>query len=172
MRQGSGSGAPQEELMRTSFKTLAMIATVLAGTAGIAVAQDGDDHYNDGRYSNRDDYRYDNRSYDNDDYRYQNRYDNRYDGRDNFRQGMQEAREEGFRDGAAVAREDMWRGKPFNPNPRGRYDDADHGYRSEFGNKHEYREHYIDAYREGYQRNYSGRNYRERNYSENDRYYR
>ena len=156
--------------MRTSFKTLAMIATVLAGTAGIAAAQDG--HYNDGCYSDRDDYRYDNRTYDNDDYRYQNRYDNRYDGRDNFRQGMQEAREEGFRDGSAVAREDMWRGKPFNPNPRGRYDDADHGYRSEFGNKHEYREHYIDAYREGYQRNYSGRNYRERNYSENDRYYR
>ena len=78
---------------------------------------------------------------------------------------MHEAREEGLRDGAAVAREDMWRGKPFNPNPRGRFDDADHGYRSEFGNRHEYREHYTDAYREGYQHNYSGRNYRE-----NDRY--
>ena len=139
--------------MRTSFKTLAMIATVLAGTAGIAAAQDGDGHYNDGRY------------YDNDDYRYQNRYDNRYNDRDNLQQGMHEAREEGLRDGAAVAREDMWRGKPFNPNPRGRFDDADHGYRSEFGNRHEYREHYTDAYREGYQHNYNGRNYRE-----NDRY--
>ena len=156
MRQGSGSGAPQEELMRISFKTLAMIATVLAGTAGIAAAQDG-------RYYDHDDYRYDNRSYDRDDYR----YDNRYYGQDNFRQGMHEAREEGFRDGSAVAREDIWRGKPFNPNPRGRYDDADHGYRREFGSKHEYREHYIDAYREGYQRNYRGRNYRD-----NDRYYR
>src|ERR1700730_17412582 len=102
MRQGSGSGAPQEELMRTSFKTLAMIATVLAGTAGIAAAQDG--QYNDGRYSDRYDYRYENRSYDNDDYRYQNRYDNRYDSRNNFRQCMHEAREEGFRDGSAVAR--------------------------------------------------------------------
>jgi hypothetical protein len=146
--------------MRTSFKTLAMIVTVLAGTAGIAAAQDG-------RYYDHDDYRYDNRSYDNDDYRYQNRYDNRYNGQDNFRQGMHEAREEGFRDGSAVAREDMWRGKPFNPNPRGRFDDADHGYRSDFGNKHEYREHYTDAYRDGYQRNYRARNYRE-----NDRYYR
>ena len=148
MRQGSGPAAPQEEVMRTSFKTLAMIVTVLAGTAGIAAAQDS--YYNDGRY------------YDRDDYRYGNGYDNRYDGRDNFRQGMHEAREFGFRDGSAVAREDRWRGKPFNPNPRGRYDDADHGYRREFGNKHEYREHYTDAYREAYQRNYRG----------NGRYYR
>ena len=142
--------------MKTSLKTLAMIAAVVAGTAGIAAAQDG-------RYYDHDDYRYDNRSYDRGDYR----YDNRYDGRDNSRQGMHEAREFGLRHGSAIAREDMWRGKPFNPNPRGRFDDADHGYRSQFGNKHEYREHYTDAYREGYQRNYSGRNYRG-----NDRYYR
>ena len=135
--------------MRTSFKTLAMIATVLAGTAGIAAAQDG-------RYYDRDDYRYDNRAYDNDDYRYQNRYDNRYDSRGNFWQGMHQAREFGFRDGSAVAREDSFRGKPFNPNPRGRYDDADHGYRRQFGNKHEYRERYTDAYRAGYQRSYRG----------------
>jgi hypothetical protein len=153
--------------MKNSFKMLAMIVTVLAGTAGIAAAQDGDGHYNDGRYSDRDDYRYDNRSYDNNDYRYQNRYDNRYDRRDNVRQSIPEAREFGFRDGSGVAREDMSRGKPFNPNPRGRFDDADHGYRSEFGNKHEYREHYTDAYREGYQRNYSRRDYRE-----SGRYYR
>jgi hypothetical protein len=142
--------------MKTSLKTLAMIAAVVAGTAGIAAAQDG-------RYYDHDDYRYDNRSYDRGDYRSDNRY---YD-HNNFRQGMQEAREFGSRDGSAVAREDRWRGKPFNPNPRGRFDDADHGYRSQFGNKHEYREHYMDAYREGYQRTYSGRNYRG-----NDRYYR
>ena len=141
--------------MRTSFKSAAMIITVLAGTVGIAAAQDG-------RYYDHDDYRYDNRSYDNDDYRYQNGYDNRNYDRDSFRHGMHEAREFGFRDGSAVAREDSFRGKPFNPNPRGRYDDADHGYRSQFGSKHEYREHYIDAYREGYQRSYRG----------NDRYYR
>lgn len=146
--------------MRTNFKMLAMIVTVLAGTAGIAAAQDG--RYNDGRYYDNDDYRYDNRAYDNDDYRYQNRSDNRYYDRDDARQGMHEAREVGFRDGATVAREDSYRGKPFNPNPRGRFDDADHGYRREYGSKHEYREHYIDAYRQGYQRSYRG----------NDRYYR
>jgi hypothetical protein len=69
---------------------------------------------------------------------------------------MHEAREFGFRDGTTVAREDSYRGKPFNPNPRGRYDDADHGYRREFGSKHEYREHYIEAYRAAYQRSYRG----------------
>lgn len=137
--------------MRTSFKTLAMIATVLAGTAGIAAAQDG-------RYYDRDDYRYNNRSYDNDDYRYQNGYYDNY----GFRQGIHQARAFGFRDGAAVAREDSYRGKPFNPNPRGRFDDADHGYRRAYGNKHEYREHYTEAYRAGYQRSFRGY----------DRYYR
>jgi hypothetical protein len=137
--------------MKTSFKSLAIIATMLAGTAGIAAAQDG------GYYA-RDGYRYDNRAYDNNDYGYNNRYYNH----DGFRHGMHEAREFGFRDGAAVAREDSYRGKPFNPNPRGRFDDADHGYRREFGNKHEYREHYSEAYRAGYQRSYRG----------NDGYYR
>jgi hypothetical protein len=138
--------------MTNSLKTIAFIATVLAGTAGIAAAQEG-------RYYDHDDYRYDNRQYDHDDYRYQNNYGNGYDDRGGFRQGMHEAREFGLRDGSAVAREDMFRGKPFNPNPRGRFDDADHGYRREFGSKHEYREHYIDAYRQAYQNTFSQRNY-------------
>lgn len=139
--------------MRTSFKTLAMLGTILAGTVGFAAAQDG-------RYYDRDDYRYDNRSVDNDDYRYRsydrddNRYENREYGRDNFRDAMHEACEFGFRDGASVARQDLWSRKPFNPNPRGRFDDADHGYQRDFGSKHEYREHYIEAYREAYQRSY------------------
>jgi len=137
--------------MRTNLKTLAMILTVLAGTAAIAGAQDG-------RYYDRDGYRYDNRSYDNDNYSYQYSYNNDSYGRDNFRHGMRAARSFGFRDGSSVAREDSYRGKPFNPNPRGRFDDADHGYRRAFGNKHEYREHYSEAYREGYQRSYRGYN--------------
>lgn len=132
--------------MKTSLKTLAMIVTMLAGTVGIAAAQAG-------RYSDGDGYRDQNR-YDNDDYRYGNRYENRDYGRDNFRHGMHEAREFGARDGASVARQDMWSRKPFNPNPRGRFDDADNGYRREFGSKHEYRENYIVAYRQAYQRSF------------------
>jgi hypothetical protein len=143
--------------MRTSFKTLATIATLLAGTAGIAAAQDG-------RHYDRDDYGYQSRPYDDDDYRYENRsydrYENRDFGSDNFRQGMHEAREFGARDGSSVARQDLWSRKPFNPNPRGRFDDADHGYRREFGSLHEYREHYTEAYRQAY----------ERSFRRNDRY--
>jgi hypothetical protein len=128
--------------MRTNFKTLAMLGTMFAGTVGFAAAQDGRYYHHD------DDYRYESRSYDRDD----DRYENRDYGRGSFRYGMHEAREFGFRDGTSVARQDLWSRKPFNPNPRGRFDDADHGYRREFGSRHEYREHYIEAYREAYQR--------------------
>jgi hypothetical protein len=112
--------------MNNKFKIAALALGLMAGSAGIAAAQD---------------YRY----YDRDDYGYQN-----YD-RDGFRDGMRAAREFGWRDGSEVARQDMWHGKPFNPNPRGRFDDADHGYRREFGSIREYREHYARAYHEGYE---------------------
>jgi hypothetical protein len=112
-----------EVAMKLRFRLAVLALSLLAGMVGYGVAQDGDDY----RYD-RDDY-----------YRY-----------GHFRKGMRVASEIGFRDGAEVAREDMWKGKPFNPRPRGRYDDADHGYRHEFGNKHEYREHYTEAYRDGY----------------------
>jgi hypothetical protein len=108
------------------LRNTALALAVLAGSVGVAAAQD---------------YRY----YDRDGYRYERGY------RGGFREGMRAARQTGFQDGAQVAREDMWRGKPFNPNPRGRYDDADHGYRREYGDRHEYREHYSASYREGYQ---------------------
>src|SRR5205823_7225065 len=118
--------------MKNRFVTAAMTIAMLAGMAGIAAAQDY-------RYYDRDDGRY----FDRDDHRSYERY--------NFRDGMHVARELGFRDGAQVARDDMWRGKRFNPNPRGRFDDADHGYQRAFGNKHEYREHYAESYRRGYE---------------------
>jgi hypothetical protein len=69
------------------------------------------------------------------------------------------AYEIGYRDGASVAREDMERGKRFNSNPRGRYDDKDHGYRREYGDKHAYKEAYADGYRQGYEANYRGYRY-------------
>ncbi len=84
----------------------------------------------------------DGRYYDRDDNRYYDRDDNRYNDRDGYRY-------DSYRRGR----------KPFNPNPRGRYDDADHGYRRQFGNKHEYREHYSEAYRDGYMSTFRGRGY-------------
>lgn len=126
--------------MKNRLMSVAVTIAMLAGTAGIAAAQDY-------RYYDRDDNRY----YDRDDY-------GRYGGY-NFLQGMHEAREFGFRDGAQVARDDMWRGKRFNPNPRGPYDDADHGYQRAFGDRHEYREHYTEAYRRGYESTFRGGGY-------------
>ena len=121
--------------MKNIFRAAALGLAVLVGSAGLAAAQDWD--------------------HDRDDYRYGRDY--RWD----FHRGMHAARDIGYRDGAQVAREDSWRGKPFNPNPRGRYAWADHGYRGEFGSINEYREHYARAYSEGYQNAFQGyRGYR------------
>lgn len=126
--------------MKRKLRSALLACTVLAGLIGYAAAENP---YYDRDYD-RDDY-----GYDHDGYRYES-----------FRRGMHVANEIGLRDGAQVAREDMWRGKPFNPRPRGRYDDADHGYRPEFGSIREYRQHYADAYREGYVRTFREYGYR------------
>ncbi len=131
--------------MKNKLAWAALALAVVTGASGLAAAQDG-------RYYDRDDNRY----YDRDDNRYNDRDGYRYD---SYRRGLHVARDFGFRDGSQVAREDMWNRKPFNPNPRGRYDDADHGYRRQFGNKHEYREHYSEAYRDGYMSTFRGRGY-------------
>jgi len=62
----------------------------------------------------------------------------------------------GHQDGATVARQDMQSRKPFNANPRGPYDDKDHGYRSQYGDKNEYRAEYTNGYRSGYQSTFRG----------------
>jgi hypothetical protein len=130
--------------MKNKLALATLVLAVVASSTGFAAAQDyryGDRDRDDNRYSDRDDNRYYDRDGDG------NRYGNGYD---SFRQGSRVARGFGFRDGSQVAREDMWKNKPYNPNPRGRYDDADHGYRREFGDKHEYRERYSEAYRNAY----------------------
>ncbi|MBV9180576.1 MAG: hypothetical protein JO356_04635 [Acidobacteria bacterium] len=129
--------------MKSKLRRALLACAIFAGLLGYAAAEDHS-------YYDRDDYRYDHDGY---------RYDRDDYGAD-FRHGMHVARDIGFRDGAEIAREDMWRGKPFNPRPRGRYDDADHGYRPQFGSIHEYREHYADAYREGYSSAFRGYGYR------------
>lgn len=62
----------------------------------------------------------------------------------------------GYQDGATVARQDLRSGKPFNSNPRGPYDDKDHGYRSQYGDKGEYRTEYTNGYRSGYESTFRG----------------
>lgn len=63
----------------------------------------------------------------------------------------------GYQDGVTVAREDLYNNKRFDPNPRGRYDDRDHGYRREYGDKNTYKAEYTDGYRTGYQATFGGR---------------
>lgn len=125
--------------MKRKFGLAALAVVVFAGTMGYAAAQDG-------RYDQ------DGRSYDRDDYRYQRDYD-RDDHHGEFREGLHTARDVGYQDGVQTAREDSWRGKPFNPYPRGR-NHADRGYERDFGSLHEYREHYTRAYYDGYSRGY------------------
>jgi len=57
----------------------------------------------------------------------------------------------GYQDGMSQAREDLYKNKPFNASPRGKYDDRDHGYRREYGDKSHYRAQYSNGYRAGYQ---------------------
>jgi hypothetical protein len=124
---------PQEDTMKAKLTLAAMVLAIVAGSAGLAAAQ-GYPYDHDG---------------------------NRYYDRDNgFRRGLDVARDFGYRDGSSVAREDMWKNKPFNPNPRGRYDGADNGYRREFGDKREYREQYSAAYRDGYNKAFRRNGYR------------
>jgi hypothetical protein len=85
-----------------------------------------------------------------------------YEGREGFYRGgsysssdygsyPRVAYETGYQDGVTTAREDLYNNKPFNPNPRGRFDDRDHGYRREYGDKNAYRADYTNGYRAGYQ---------------------
>jgi len=63
----------------------------------------------------------------------------------------------GYQDGVTMAREDQYKNQPFNPNPRARFDDRDHGYRREYGDKNSYKAEYTDGYRAGYQSTFNGR---------------
>jgi len=125
--------------MKRKLTVITLAWAVLTCTIGVASAQDG-------------------RRYDDDDYRYHRGYDrddDRGDYRQHFREGIRIAYNVGYQDGMQVAREDSWRGKPFNPYPRG-HNHADRGYRDEFGSLRDYREHYAQAYHEGYERAYQG----------------
>ena len=57
----------------------------------------------------------------------------------------------GYQDGINQAREDASKNKAFNANPRGKYDDRDHGYHREYGDKSNYKARYSDGYRAGYE---------------------
>ena len=75
--------------------------------------------------------------------------------RDDFHHAGYERRNVGFdtgyQDGVYSARSDIYHNKRFNPNPRGKFDDLDHGYRREYGDKAYYKSQYLSGYRAGYE---------------------
>lgn len=56
----------------------------------------------------------------------------------------------GYQDGSGVAQRDIERHNRYDPNPRGKFDDEDHGYRREYGSKDQYKGEYANGYRAGY----------------------
>ncbi len=83
-------------------------------------------------------------------------YGNGYYG-GNYVDSSRIAYDTGYQDGATMAREDLYKNKRFNPNPRARFDDRDHGYHREYGDKNLYKDHYTDGYRAGYEATFNGR---------------
>jgi hypothetical protein len=69
------------------------------------------------------------------------------------------AQEQGYRDGVEQGAEHARDGKRFDPEGTRRYKNADQGYRSEYGNKEEYKQAYRGSFRQGYEEGYR-RDYR------------
>jgi hypothetical protein len=61
------------------------------------------------------------------------------------------AYDSGYQDGVIMAREDQYKNKPFNPNPRARFGGRDDGYSRSYGDKNVYKAEYTDGYRAGYE---------------------
>lgn len=60
----------------------------------------------------------------------------------------------GYQDGVRMADHDLDKNNRFDPSPRGPFDDKDHGYRREYGDKSEYKAEYSNGYRTGYEATY------------------
>jgi hypothetical protein len=61
------------------------------------------------------------------------------------------AYDNGYQDGATMAREDIYKNKRFNPEPRARFGGRDDGYSRAYGDKNIYKAEYTDGYRAGYE---------------------
>jgi hypothetical protein len=61
----------------------------------------------------------------------------------------------GYQDGVIQGQKDRNKGKEFRPRKNDRFEDADHGYHREFGNKDYYKQQYRQAFIRGYEDGYS-----------------
>lgn len=60
----------------------------------------------------------------------------------------------GYQDGLIAGGKDRRKHKDFRPSKHDRYEDADHGYSHDYGDKKEYKREYREGYLAGYQRGY------------------
>lgn len=67
------------------------------------------------------------------------------------------ARNTGYRDGLEKGRNDAAQAKSYRLDRHDYYRNADHGYRSSFGNKEQYRQAYRENFQRGYEEGYRGR---------------
>ena len=68
-----------------------------------------------------------------------------------YADGLRIARSTGYEDGLRMGYHDLNHYKRFNPYPRGKFRNEDHGYHHEYGDKYAYREEYARGYGAGYQ---------------------
>jgi hypothetical protein len=62
----------------------------------------------------------------------------------------------GYQDGFTEGRKDVADRKKFKPEKHDNYEDGDHGYRHEYGDKNAYKQQYRQAFMEGYENGYHG----------------
>lgn len=60
----------------------------------------------------------------------------------------------GYQDGLIAGGKDRRHNKKFRPTKHDKYEDADHGYRHDYGTKKEYKSEYREGFLAGYQRGY------------------
>ena len=61
------------------------------------------------------------------------------------------AMDTGYRDGLQAGQQDMRQHKDYRPDKHDAYEDADHGYRKNYGNKNRYKEQFRKGFVRGYQ---------------------
>ena len=112
-----------------------------------------DDRYDrDDWYAGRDDRSWRNRDRDRD-----GRYDRDRDGRNDRTEVYRVAQQNGYREGLRQGQDDAYRRRGFNYENDSRYRDALSGYRSEYGNRDDYRRAFREGFRQGYEEGYRNR---------------
>lgn len=132
--------------MKATWWGAGVLATALLG-APLAVSADDDDDW----FERDDRWRRDDRWERDDRYRRDDRFGRSRFGSRAFDAGF----ERGFREGAKHGRKDGERRRGFDFRHDDDYWDADNGYRSSYGPRHEYASGYRRGYEEGYREAFS-----------------